>query len=103
MREIFDAYMHSVTWRGVRAIVIKRYAGRCRNCGCKPWRKVVHHKSYLNWGKGNEDEVKDCELLCNECHNAEHEHGNIVVPFFAMKCFREGFNAGKDSQAVRRG
>lgn len=92
MRKIFEQYMCSETWSIVRTVVMKRCKGRCWFCGCTPKIRIIHHKKYDNWGKGNYEEVFDCVLSCKECHTKEHRKMNpTLVPFFAKVFYEREF------------
>jgi len=92
MRKAFEEYMRSPEWESVRRKVIARDRGKC--CGCGFPGRIVHHTCYRNWGKGNIEEVMDCLLLCSECHDKEHIHGKVAVPFFAKQEYRAMYREG---------
>jgi hypothetical protein len=83
MRKVYDEYTSSDEWKRVVEIIYARDKNKCQKC--RKAGVVVHHKNYDNWGKGDDSEAEDCELLCTRCHNKEHKSGEVHVPFWARR------------------
>lgn len=68
------AFYHSRTWKECRKAYGDTVFWICERCG-KPG-KIVHHKIWLTPANINNPWVtldwKNLELLCQDCHNAEH-------------------------------
>ncbi len=90
MRVVFNYYMRSGEWRSLRKRLLAREANWCQRCRCHCWRGyVAHHKGYVNWGKGNTEELNDLMLVCPECHEAIHKSlAPHAVPFWAKQTDR---------------
>ncbi|OHD27934.1 MAG: hypothetical protein A2Y38_07265 [Spirochaetes bacterium GWB1_59_5] len=85
MVDIYEEYQRSYVWKELRKQVKERDKMRCRECGKEVLKYgVIHHRSYENWGKGDEREMADCVFVCKGCHNHIHKATDIYVPFWAM-------------------
>lgn len=93
MVDIYIKYHNSNDWKRVVDAVKNRDGNRCKKCQNANKKFIAHHISYENWGKGNDHEIDDCELLCTKCHAEEHRGSKISVPFFAQR----KFNSDTDS------
>ena len=85
-------FYDSTAWRKTREAYIKSVFGLCERCG-KPG-KVVHHKTELTPTNINDFNISlsfnNLELLCQDCHNAEHHsvgggmmfdaNGDVIPP-----------------------
>jgi len=74
------AFYKSAAWQKCREAYIAFRHGLCERCGAGG--KIVHHKVYLTPANVNDPAVTlnfdNLELLCQDCHNAEH-HGTGPV------------------------
>ena len=74
MREFAKHFYRSSAWKKCRASYISTVHGLCERCGAGG--KIVHHKIYLSERNIHDVSVtlnhENLELLCQECHNAEH-------------------------------
>lgn len=86
MSHIYFEYQKSYLWSNVVNAVIERDKKTCQGCGKQPQIGIAHHTSYKNWGKGNNEEIRDCVYLCKKCHNARHrKNGDELTPFWASR------------------
>lgn len=75
----------SPKWRSKREEIIKRDAGKCRNCGSQE-NLQVHHRQYQYHSKsGFKKDIWDYNskyliTLCKKCHKAGHKL--FKIPFF---------------------
>jgi len=71
-----DKFYHSSAWKRTAQQYREDHFYICERCG-KPGARNVHHKKHLapdNVGNPNVALNPDnFELLCNECHNEEHD------------------------------
>ena len=73
------AFYKSKEWQRCRAEYVAKVSGLCERCEAKgiikPG-KIVHHKEYIDICNINDPEIllnhDNLEMLCIECHNAEH-------------------------------
>ena len=67
---------NSRKWRRIRKAYLESVNYICERCG-KP-ASVVHHKTYLTEANSFDGSIaydfNNLEALCQDCHNAEHEH-----------------------------
>ena len=97
-KEYAQAFYKSDAWQRTRSAYFKYKCGICERCGGAG--KIVHHKIYITPKNIGDPRVtlnfKNLELLCQECHNAEHakkqssryqnsrytidENGNVLPP-----------------------
>jgi 5-methylcytosine-specific restriction endonuclease McrA len=84
-RELYMAYQRSKYWNKVVQEVRLRDNNRCRDCGQTKGKLIVHHTNYDNWGYGDYEEMKDCVLVCQKCHDKRHRYNSINVPFWAWR------------------
>lgn len=74
MRDFAKRFYNSKAWKDCRQSYIHSVFGICERCA-QPG-KIVHHKVYLSPKNINDPYValnhKNLELLCQDCHNAEH-------------------------------
>lgn len=72
------SFYKSKAWRDTRDAYIASRHGLCERCGAGG--KIVHHRIYLTPDNINDPAMTlnfdNLELLCQDCHNAEH-HGTI--------------------------
>lgn len=78
----YDAYQKWVKSKGfkeLREYALERDNYTCQFCnrnieeiGDKKITLQVHHKTYRNVGKGNEEELNDVIVLCSVCHKNCH-------------------------------
>ena len=75
-------------WHKVRAAVFTRANGLCERCkkkGLVKAGKIVHHKEHLtNTNKKDWNvsyNIKNLELLCNDCHELEHDRTGGLAKF----------------------
>ena len=73
------AFYKSSRWAAARSLKVKACRGLCERClarGIVSAGKIVHHKIYLTPENINRPEIAlnlaNLELLCQNCHNAEH-------------------------------
>lgn len=65
----YDIYLKSPQWFAKRDQALKHYGAVCDECGKKSDLQV-HHKTYARLGN---EEMKDLQILCRDCHMALHE------------------------------
>lgn len=67
-RSEYETYMASRDWfaRRKAALAMQKV---CQRCGAHDHLEV-HHRSYENLGR---ETLDDLEVLCDECHDREHE------------------------------
>jgi 5-methylcytosine-specific restriction endonuclease McrA len=74
VREFAKHFYRSTAWKKCRMSYIATVHGLCERCGAGG--KIVHHKIYLSERNINDVSLtlnhENLELLCQECHNAEH-------------------------------
>ena len=69
-RSVYDWYINnSVLWQSVREWALQRAEYKCEKCGVS-FPLQVHHKTYCRLGK---ERPEDLIVLCEECHEEEHE------------------------------
>lgn len=77
----YQSYIKSKAFKELREKVLERDGYRCQVCGrtieeiADSGKKIslqCHHKSYVNVGKNNEEEMNDLIILCSVCHKACH-------------------------------
>jgi 5-methylcytosine-specific restriction endonuclease McrA len=67
-KELYAIFLESQWWRDLSSFK-RRSVGKCERCGSKKHLQS-HHKVYRqNWF---DTEPGDLEVLCRNCHNAEH-------------------------------
>lgn len=69
--EAYAEYFRSPHWRATRQRMLERSSGFCQRCN-RRFRLTaldVHHRNYRCLGAERE---RDLEVLCRECHTAEH-------------------------------
>lgn len=78
-KEYAKQFYKSKTWKDCRESYIKYRQGLCERCLAKGMIKpglIVHHKNYISPDNISNPEIttdfNNLELLCQECHNAEH-------------------------------
>lgn len=78
-REFARAFYHSRAWKRTRAAYVKYRHGLCERCmrrGVLTPGEIVHHKEHLTPRNINDQAVAlgfaNLELVCRECHAAEH-------------------------------
>jgi 5-methylcytosine-specific restriction endonuclease McrA len=62
-------YLDSDYWRARRILKMRSAGFKCQRCGGRK-NLQVHHRSYERLGRELDS---DLELLCRNCHEAEHE------------------------------
>jgi 5-methylcytosine-specific restriction endonuclease McrA len=62
-------YLNSPQWKKKRRKVHKHYGGKCCRCGSTQDLRV-HHRHYRTLFR---EAMADLELLCDGCHQNEHE------------------------------
>lgn len=80
MKEFAEKFYKSKKWQRVRKLYYSKSGGLCERClanGIYKPGKLVHHKTWLTPENINDDNITinpdNLELLCWECHEAEHE------------------------------
>lgn len=78
-KDFAKAFYHSAAWIACRDSYIAKRRGLCERClarGLIRAGKIVHHKVYLTPENitipGIALNHANLELLCQDCHNAEH-------------------------------
>lgn len=69
-RVSYYEYMSSKRWRVKRRQALDHYGCTCGRCGSDELLQV-HHKTYKRLGH---ELMSDLEILCRDCHMAEHQH-----------------------------
>lgn len=96
-RSIDYKFYNRKQWKQVRDAYFKSVFGLCERCG-KPG-YIVHHKTPLNTNNVNDPKIAysfdNLELLCLDCHNAEHFAGRPKV--------REGLVFDENGNLVKVG
>ena len=94
MKEWAKHFYRSKAWRDCRNAFFVYKHGLCERCGAPG--KIVHHKIYLTPENVNDPDVslnwEHLELLCQDCHNKEH---NSTVPVAEGLRFDENGNLVK--------
>lgn len=70
----YSEYLKSPEWREIRREILRLARYRCERCDASNVRLQVHHKTYVNRGY---EEIEDLEAVCDACHKKEH---GIVSP-----------------------
>lgn len=80
MRDFARAFYSSKAWEETRKAYRKSVGGLCERCmsrGIYRAGVIVHHKIHLSPENINDPSVtlnwNNLELLCRDCHGAEHE------------------------------
>ena len=80
MNDKQKSFYHTQAWYKCRDAYSKSVGGLCERCAAKGLirpGKIVHHKEYISAENINDPEILLCfdnlELLCQDCHNAEHK------------------------------
>lgn len=69
-------YLQTREWRLTKAIVRRRFGGRCATCNsAKRLHVHVHHRTYERRG---EEDIGDLTLLCGDCHGLFHAHRKLA-------------------------
>ena len=94
-RDFAKDFYNSKAWRDCAKGYKAERFGICERCG-RPKGKIVHHKVRLSEENINDVTVtlnqENLELLCIDCHNAEHFKKHSGVP--------EGFTFDINGQLV---
>jgi|APGre2960657404_1045060.scaffolds.fasta_scaffold07124_1 5-methylcytosine-specific restriction endonuclease McrA len=69
-RVSYREYLSSKRWRAKRRKALDHYGCVCSRCGSDELLQV-HHKTYKRLGH---ELMSDLEILCRNCHMAEHQH-----------------------------
>lgn len=72
--ERYHDYLRSGRWADIKREIWWRDEGYCQRCGEKCGRDLpgnVHHKTYRNLFNEH-NHLNDLELLCRDCHRAQH-------------------------------
>jgi len=71
----------------IREYIIKKYNGRCANCGILITGKSahVHHKDHTD---NHYNDIDNLELLCPSCHRGKHPE----TPYYKNKNFKPNLN-----------
>lgn len=84
--DVFKFY-HSTQWLKVRKAYKLYRHNICERCGGVGY--IVHHKKYINSSNIFNPDVTlnfdNLELLCLDCHNAEHIADYELTPFGEVK------------------
>ena len=64
------AYLSSNKWNTIRKSILKRDAYTCQGCLATDTPLEVHHLSYSNFTKENQE---DLVSLCRKCHQRQHD------------------------------
>ena len=98
-KEHYPEYLLTEHWKNKRLSKLKQAQHICERCGSDRSLQV-HHKTYkLDSGKSNlfHERLKDLEVLCQNCHQREHEiaEEEVLVPFLYEDknhniCLKEG-------------
>lgn len=79
-------FYKSAAWQRCRDAYFKSQHGLCERCGGAG--KIVHHKIYLTPENIHDPSVtlnwENLELLCQECHNAEHASHGVTAEGLAF-------------------
>ena len=86
MRDFAARLYMSTAWRRCREAYIKYRGGLCERClsrGVYNAGVIVHHKIYLTPDNVHDDSIAlnfdNLELLCRDCHGAEHSGRRYTV------------------------
>lgn len=92
MREFARKFYKSKAWKTLRESYFNSVHGICERCD-KPGEEV-HHKIYLTPSNINDPNVTlntdHLELLCKNCHNAEHEKTYALHRIGIVKNYKPG-------------
>ena len=106
----YHRYINSQQFKLFREIVLQRDNYTCRCCGRteqeideynkrrgkKTLSLQVHHSTYDNIGKTNDEEKKDCITLCNICHRAVHSAKSNLQRFKDKSHILENLNVKQE-------
>lgn len=65
----YKDYLQSPEWREMRRTIVRLAQYRCERCNASDVPLQVHHKTYVNRGY---EEIEDLEAICRDCHRKEH-------------------------------
>lgn len=67
----YSTHLQSARWKAFKARIIAKRGCMCERCGISghSLRLDLHHISYANVGRENDEDVK---LLCHPCHQMMH-------------------------------
>ena len=97
-KEYSKAFYKSATWERCKNAYIKSVGGLCERClenGIVKAGVIVHHKNYITPENISDPNIttdfKNLELLCQDCHNKEHQRKKrrYTVDFFGRVSFVE--------------
>ena len=76
MKRAGDKIYHSAAWQKLRQAYLSSRNFICERCGQPA--SIVHHRRYITAGNVDDPFVTldfaNLEALCQNCHNAEHQH-----------------------------
>jgi len=75
-KEKYHAYLKSEEWAQIRIDLIELRDSRCDRCNVKRMNKYLH-VHHLTYDRIFNEEPGDLELLCVQCHKAEHKKINL--------------------------
>lgn len=85
MSNFAKKFYNSKNWKVFREMYFRKVHGICERClanGNEVPGEEVHHKIYLRPSNIDNPEItlneNNCELLCKNCHNAEHEKSYMM-------------------------
>lgn len=60
-------------WQRKRLETLEAYGFECTNCGATEKTLHVHHRRYVKGRKAWEYETDELNVLCEDCHQSEHD------------------------------
>ncbi len=67
------AYLSSYKWQLLRRQALRLADHKCTSCGSVEHLQC-HHTSYVNLSEGVPDELFNVVVLCDHCHQRQHDH-----------------------------
>lgn len=77
-----EQYKHP-NWQRKRLEAMEGADWLCQNCGAKDVTLNVHHKRYVKGRKIWEYTIEELSVLCEPCHQEEHQQKDLMAALLA--------------------
>jgi len=79
-------------WQKKRLEMLNSAGWKCQNCGSKDNTLHVHHKQYFKGKDPWDYESDQLEVLCDECHNVQHQSIQNIKEIVSVSDVNEIYN-----------